>query len=412
MDQRDTKARQCSETDRNLLLSILITKYTKKSPKTRGENWKYLWDLRKTSRKCLRSRKLHPRRHPQRFLNVQWNLINPQDNDWNLVMLKIMKTTLRAKDSLRCHTAIWCASLLLCHKRWRFPMQKLQWIKNGINSRQFQHDTWEKSRATRRLFWKHKEPKVMSILQHWCTYVTSRMRNWNPKLQMYKGRVVLRGDIVKDDSGAHAVFTEQGSPASQMSAANIMDVIARLPSCEGQAADAVSAYTQVKLLDAPDCSQFQSQNVQTCRYVFHDIKWPNSWTNVEGTFWTKFIWSSVSRDCSEKDNSKKLLDGRKYQIGECMFVHWKQELFLSVFADDIKMTGKKQNKAPMWKKLMKNVDLEESTTILDHVYLGCTQRECKPNETIVEQHTKVFESRISAGATEKFPGWKSCTRKL
>ena len=31
-----------------------------------------------------------------------------------------------------------------------------------------------------------------------------------PKLQKYKGRVVLRGDIVKDDSGACAVFTEQG----------------------------------------------------------------------------------------------------------------------------------------------------------------------------------------------------------
>ena len=30
-----------------------------------------------------------------------------------------------------------------------------------------------------------------------------------------------------------------------------MDVIARLPDCDGQAADAVSAYTQVKLEDAP-----------------------------------------------------------------------------------------------------------------------------------------------------------------
>ena len=72
-----------------------------------------------------------------------------------------------------------------------------------------------------------------------------------PKLQKYKGRVVLRGDIVKDDSGACAVFTEQGSSASQMTAAKIMDVIARLPDCDGQAADAVSAYTQEKLEDAP-----------------------------------------------------------------------------------------------------------------------------------------------------------------
>ena len=36
-------------------------------------------------------------------------------------------------------------------------------------------------------------------------------------------------------------FTEQGSSVSQMAAAKIMDVSARLPGCDGQAADAVSA---------------------------------------------------------------------------------------------------------------------------------------------------------------------------
>ena len=48
-----------------------------------------------------------------------------------------------------------------------------------------------------------------------------------------------RGDIVKDDSGSYAVFTEQGN------------IISRLPGCAGQAADAVSAYTSVKMEDAP-----------------------------------------------------------------------------------------------------------------------------------------------------------------
>ena len=50
-----------------------------------------------------------------------------------------------------------------------------------------------------------------------------------PQFQKYKGRVVLRGDIVKDDSGACAVFTEQGSSASEMTTAKLMDVIARRP---------------------------------------------------------------------------------------------------------------------------------------------------------------------------------------
>ena len=79
------------------------------------------------------------------------------------------------------------------------------------------------------------------------------------KHQKYKGRVVLRGDIVKDDSGSYAVFTEQGSSASQMTAAKVMDIISRLPGCAGQAADAVSAYTQVKMEDAPKTFR----NVQT-----------------------------------------------------------------------------------------------------------------------------------------------------
>ena len=64
------------------------------------------------------------------------------------------------------------------------------------------------------------------------------------KHRKYKVRVVLRGDVVKDDSGSYAVFTEQGSSASQMRAAKVMDIISRLPGCAGQAADAVSAYTQ------------------------------------------------------------------------------------------------------------------------------------------------------------------------
>ena len=72
-----------------------------------------------------------------------------------------------------------------------------------------------------------------------------------PKHQKYKGRVVLRGDIAKDDSDAYAVFTEQGSSASQMTAAKVMEVFERLPDCAGQAADAVSAYTQNKMEDVP-----------------------------------------------------------------------------------------------------------------------------------------------------------------
>ena len=52
---------------------------------------------------------------------------------------------------------------------------------------------------------------------------------------------------MKDDSGSYAVFTEQGSSASQMTVTKVMDIIFRLPGCAGQAADAVSVHAQVKM---------------------------------------------------------------------------------------------------------------------------------------------------------------------
>ena len=56
---------------------------------------------------------------------------------------------------------------------------------------------------------------------------------------------------MKDDSGSYAVFIEHGPSASQITAAKVVDIKSRLPACAGQAADAVSAYTQVKMEDAP-----------------------------------------------------------------------------------------------------------------------------------------------------------------
>ena len=68
-----------------------------------------------------------------------------------------------------------------------------------------------------------------------------------------------------------------------------------------------------------------------------------------------------------------------------------------------KLAGKKQNIDPMWKVLNKEVDLEEPTSVLDHVYLGCTQRQCEISQDIVDNYRTMFESRISAERTEKLP---------
>ena len=188
------------------------------------------------------------------------------------------------------------------------------------------------------------------------------------KHQKYKGRVVVRGDIVKDDSGSYAVFTEQGSSASQMTAAKVMDTISRLPGCEGQAADAVSAYTHVKMEDAPKLLNIPKSECPDIWIRLPRHKWPKSWSGIEdpvvplernlyghplaGLLWERQFW-------------KILL---KHGCWECLFVHLEKGLFLSVYVDDIKLAGKKQHIIPMWKVLNKEVDLGEPTSFQDHVY--------------------------------------------
>ena len=74
-----------------------------------------------------------------------------------------------------------------------------------------------------------------------------------------------------------------------------------------------------------------------------------------------------------------------------------------MFADDIKLAGKKQNIDPMWKELNKEVEFGEPTSFLGHVYLGYTQRQCEISKDIVDNYRTMFESRISAERTEKLP---------
>ena len=73
-----------------------------------------------------------------------------------------------------------------------------------------------------------------------------------------------------------------------------------------------------------------------------------------------------------------------------------------MFVDDTKFAGKKQNLDRMW-KVLKEVDLGETTSFLVHVHLGCTQRQCERSKDIVDNCRTMFESRISAGKAKKLP---------
>ena len=68
---------------------------------------------------------------------------------------------------------------------------------------------------------------------------------------------------------------------------------------------------------------------------------------------------------------------------ECLFVHRQKQLFLSVYVDDFRMAGKKENLAPMYEVLRNILELEDAVPSYENMYLGCNQRNIKFHETIV-----------------------------
>ena len=159
---------------------------------------------------------------------------------------------------------------------------------------------------------------------------------------------------MKDDSGSYAVFTEQGSSASQMTAAKVMDIISRVPGCAGQAADAVSANTQVKMEDAPKLLKIPNSKCPDIPTRLPRHKWPKSWSSMEDPVLPlerNLYGHPLARMLWERQFDKILLKYgcEKVSNWECLFVHREKGLLLSVYADDIKLAGKKHNINPMWK---------------------------------------------------------------
>ena len=178
-------------------------------------------------------------------LRVFWNPVNPQDCVWKKLYRIIMRTILQERRqftaALQFGTQIYSyassfeipAAKAAVDKEWEKLEKIPAWNLTKVRS---EKEVIDEARTT--------GAKVhFASLMDICHLKSAELE---AKHQKYKGRVVLRGDIVKDDSGAYAVFTEQGSSASQMTAAIVMDIISRLPGCAGHAADAVPAYTHEK----------------------------------------------------------------------------------------------------------------------------------------------------------------------
>ena len=140
------------------------------------------------------------------------------------------------------------------------------------------------------------------------------------KHQQYKGRIVLPGDIVKDDSGSYTVFIEQGSSASQMTAAKVMDIISRLPLRRTSSWRSICLYpgknwgcTQITENSQIGESRHLDTSATTQNDLNHGPVWKTQLFFLNGIC-TIILW----QDCYGKNNLRKSYCstvGRRFPIG-------------------------------------------------------------------------------------------------
>ena len=97
--------------------------------------------------------------------------------------------------------------------------------------------------------------------------------------------------------------------------------------------------------------RIRSQNVQI-RLPMHE--WPKSWSSMEDPVvpLERNLYGPPLAGLLWKRQCEKLLlkySWENVSNWECLFAHREKGFFLSVYVDDIKLAGKKQNINPMWK---------------------------------------------------------------
>ena len=166
------------------------------------ETWKR---ARKSQEKLAAVRAQRPKR--KQCMPALWKLMSPQESVWNLLFQENHEDHIVEKgfNSLSHDNLV--RKFIPMPQVVNIPdARKLQWRKNGRSPRRCQHGNWIKAKSKRNVFLeaqKEKNKVHCATLMDICHFKNDQLE---PKHQKYKGRVVLRGDIAKDDSDAYSVF--------------------------------------------------------------------------------------------------------------------------------------------------------------------------------------------------------------
>ena len=189
-----------------------------------------------------------------------------------------------------------------------------------------------------------------------------------PELAQYKGRVVFRGDDVRDQNNDVAFFSEMASSPATMEASKMGDMYGLLPGHHMQMADAKSAYTQARLRG----------NKTYIHLPYH--MWPQKWKDAgmrrpvcplvlalyghpqSGCFW--------EQHCDERVKSIGFIQAAE-EWPSCYY-HPEHKLLLVIYVDDFKLAGPKDKLKLGWDLVKSVIDLDEPHD--PDLYLGCVHK--------------------------------------
>ena len=134
-----------------------------------------------------------------------------------------------------------------------------------------------------------------------------------------------------------------------MAAIKFMDFIGRIDGNDSQDSDAVKAYTQVEL----NClEESLGGNIQAETWItLPRERRPKSWDNIDnpvGPLLRNLCGHPLAGLIWEKHCQRAILKAgfEKIPGWECLLVHRRKQLFLSVYVDDFRMAGQNRELIP------------------------------------------------------------------
>ena len=203
--------------------------------------------------------------------------------------------------------------------------------------------------------------------------IADTKENWDLKLKKYKGRVVFRGNNVKDENQDVALFQELGSGPPTMCAAKICDALGiSQDDFVIEQADAIQAYCQTTLKGIPTWVRLPKSQ---WRPEWHDAKFKGC--PVVPLY--KALYGHPDSGGYWEQHNEEHLKAQGFTTvpgwPSCL-THKTLKVYLTVYVDDFKISGKREDVKKAWKLVRESSGkVSEGVSIEDPApagrYLGC-----------------------------------------